>query len=747
MVAAATRSGGLFPIRYTALVLCALGGALCLAAALLWQRWWWWLAAALLLALALVGWFDLRQTRHAILRNYPIIGHLRFLFESIRPEMRQYFIESDNENLPFSRAQRSLVYQRSKGQPDSRPFGTQLDVSANGYEWVNHSLQPSTLASHDFRTWIGGVPGQPHEGVAPCTQPYQASVFNISAMSFGALSANAILALNQGARTGGFAHDTGEGSISQHHRVHGGDLIWEIGSGYFGCRNADGSFSAERFTANALDPQVKMIELKLSQGAKPGHGGMLLGAKVTAEIAAARGVPEGEDCISPSSHSAFTTPLEMLQFIARLRQLSGGKPVGFKFCVVPGQPHEGVAPCTQPYQASVFNISAMSFGALSANAILALNQGARTGGFAHDTGEGSISQHHRVHGGDLIWEIGSGYFGCRNADGSFSAERFTANALDPQVKMIELKLSQGAKPGHGGMLLGAKVTAEIAAARGVPEGEDCISPSSHSAFTTPLEMLQFIARLRQLSGGKPVGFKFCVGHPWEWFAIVKAMQQTDITPDFIVVDGAEGGTGAAPVEFTDHVGVPLQEGLLLVHNTLVGVNLRHRIRLGAAGKVITAFDIARMMSLGADWCNCGRGFMMALGCIQAQTCHTGRCPTGVTTQDARRQQALVVPDKATRVANYHRQTLHALMELVQAAGLQHPRDFTPHHIVRRTGDSQVHLLSNVVLHVQPGALLGPLDGQHNVFQIYWPRACAESFHIAPPPMMPSAERPQNVPQA
>ncbi|MDI9857383.1 FMN-binding glutamate synthase family protein [Comamonas sp. 17RB] len=570
MVAAATRSGGLFPIRYTALVLCTLGGALCLAAALLWPRWWWWLAAALLLALALVGWFDLRQTRHAILRNYPIIGHLRFLFESIRPEMRQYFIESDNENLPFSRAQRSLVYQRSKGQPDSRPFGTQLDVSANGYEWVNHSLQPSTLASHDFRTWIGGAPGQPHEGVAPCTQPYQASVFNISAMSFGALSANAILALNQGARTGGFAHDTGEGSISQHHRVHGGDLIWEIGSGYFGCRNADGSFSAERFTANALDPQVKMIELKLSQGAKPGHGGMLLGAKVTAEIAAARGVPEGEDCISPSSHSAFTTPLEMLQFIARLRQLSGGK---------------------------------------------------------------------------------------------------------------------------------------------------------------------------------PVGFKFCVGHPWEWFAIVKAMQQTDITPDFIVVDGAEGGTGAAPVEFTDHVGVPLQEGLLLVHNTLVGVNLRHRIRLGAAGKVITAFDIARMMSLGADWCNCGRGFMMALGCIQAQTCHTGRCPTGVTTQDARRQQALVVPDKATRVANYHRQTLHALMELVQAAGLQHPRDFTPHHIVRRTGDSQVHLLSNVVLHVQPGALLGPLDGQHNVFQMYWPRACAESFHIAPPPMTPSAERPQNAPQA
>ena len=254
--------------------------------------------------------------------------------------------------------------------------------------------------------------------------------------------------------------------------------------------------------------------------------------------------------------------------------------------------------------------------------------------------------------------------------------------------------------------------------------------------------MQFLGRLRRLSGGKPVGIKLCVGHPWEWFAMVKAMMETDITPDFIVVDGAEGGTGAAPVEFTDHVGVPLQEGLLLVHNTLIGVNLRHRIKLGAAAKVITAFDIARMMALGADWCNAGRGFMLALGCIQAQTCHTGHCPTGVTTQDPLRQKALVVPDKATRVANFHRNTMHALKELVQAAGLHHPNEITAHHIVRRTSDSQVHQLANTILRVQPGALLGPLDEQHNVFKNYWPRASAQSFQIAPPPLQPSAAAPK-----
>jgi glutamate synthase domain-containing protein 2 len=539
-----------FPARYSAFALCVAGLLACLAFVLVSPHLWLaWVGVAVFAVLTGAGIHDLRQAPHAILRNYPVIGHLRFLLEFIRPEMRQYFIESDSEAAPFSRAQRSLVYQRAKGEPDNRPFGTQLNVTIAGYEWINHSMQPTRLANHDFRIVIGGTPQQ------------------------------------------------------------------------------DG-----------------------------GHH-----------------------------------------------------------------------PCTQPYNASVFNISAMSFGALSANAILALNQGAKMGGFAHDTGEGSISQHHRVHGGDLIWEIGSGYFGCRNDDGSFSEERFTANARDPQVKMIELKLSQGAKPGHGGVLPAPKVTPEIAAARGVPVGVDCISPSSHSAFSTPTEMMLFIARLRELSGGKPTGFKFCLGHPWEWFGIVKAMQATGITPDFIVVDGAEGGTGAAPVEFSDHVGAPLQEGLLLVHNTLVGVNLRHRIKIGCAAKVITAFDVARMMALGADWCNAARGFMMALGCIQAQSCHTGHCPTGVTTQDPLRQQALVVPTKADRVRNFHRSTLHALQELVQAAGLDHPQQITAHHIVRRISDTEVRLLSNLVMQVQPGALLGALDAQHNVFRTYWPLASAESF--------------------
>ena len=536
------------PVRYSLLVACLFGTLLALFSVIAFDVGRWWLV--IFGALVVVGLHDLRQTRHAVLRNYPIMGHMRFLFEYIRPEIRQYFIESDSEATPFSRAQRSLVYQRAKGEPDNQPFGTHLDVGKNGYEWVNHSMVPSRLATHDFRIWIGGTPTEP--------------------------------------------------SLSS-------------------------------------------------------------------------------------------------------------------------------TPCTQPYSASVFNISALSFGSLSANAILALNKGAQLGGFAHDTGEGSISTHHRTHGGDLIWEIGSGYFGCRNADGTFSADGFAKNASDPQVKLIEIKLSQGAKPGHGGILPGPKVTAEIAAARGVPQGVDCISPSSHSAFSTPNELMDFIAELRTLSGGKPVGFKLCIGHPWEWFALVKAMLATGITPDFIVVDGAEGGTGAAPVEFSDHVGAPLQEGLQLVHNTLIGVNLRNRISIGAAGKVVSAFDLVRLMALGADWCNAGRGFMMALGCIQAQSCHTGKCPTGVTTQDPQRQLALVVPDKADRVRSFHRSTLHALQELVQAAGLAHPSELQAHHIVRRVSDTEVRLLSNLIMRMQPGALLGDLKDQHKVFRDYWPMASADSF--------------------
>ena len=537
----------LVPVRYLTLVVCVM---MVLAGALAW-----WLAHGagpwLLLvgsAGTLLGLRDLRQTQRSVLRNYPVLGHMRYWLEFIRPEIRQYFIESDNEAAPFSRQQRSLVYQRAKGDPDKRPFGTQVDVHAEGHEWINHSLAPTTLDSHDFRVLIGG----------------------------------------------------------------------------------------------------------------------------------------------PN--------------------------------------------CLQPYSASVFNISAMSFGALSANAILALNGGAKKGGFMHDTGEGSISAYHRSHGGDLVWEIGSGYFGCRDAQGRFSEEKFVANATSPQVRLIEIKLSQGAKPGHGGVLPGPKVTPEIAETRGVAVGEDCVSPAAHTEFGTPVELLLFLSRLRRLSGGKPVGFKLCIGHPWEWFAICKAMLETGLTPDFIVVDGAEGGTGAAPLEFSDHVGAPLQEGLLLVHNTLVGLNLRDRIRLGASGKIVSAFDIARAMALGADWCNSARGFMFALGCIQAQHCHTGACPTGVATQDPQRQQALVVPDKIERVARYHRNTLHALQELVQAAGLHHPGEITAAHIVRRVANDQVRLLRNQLCFLEPGELLAAARGEgdwpHNVYRVYWPIARADSFQPA-----------------
>jgi glutamate synthase domain-containing protein 2 len=537
-----------FPVRYTVWWLSGVGTLLFAFTYVAYSTGGGW--ALLCLFLLGLGWRDTHQRRHSVLRNYPVIGHFRFLLEFIRPEIRQYFIEGDGEATPFSRQQRSLVYQRAKGDADKRPFGTQLDVHAMGYEWINHSMAPTRLATHDFRITIGG----------------------------------------------------------------------------------------------------------------------------------------------------------------------------------------GATSCTQAYSASIFNISAMSFGALSANAILALNGGAKRGNFAHDTGEGSISQHHRVHGGDLIWEIGSGYFGCRNDDGSFSETRFTANALEPQVKMIELKLSQGAKPGHGGVLPGPKVTVEIADARGVPVGVDCVSPAAHSAFNTPVEMMQFIERLRHLSGGKPTGFKLCIGHPWEWFAICKAMLETGILPDFIVVDGGEGGTGAAPLEFTDHVGAPLQEGLLLVHNSLVGLNLRSRIKLGCAGKVVSAFDVARNMALGADWCNAARGFMFALGCIQAQACHTGNCPTGVTTQDPHRQKALEVPSKTERVWRFHQNTLHALKELVQAAGLNHPNEITAHHIVRRMADNDVRLLANQLSFVAPGSVLAAAEGRgewpHNVYKMYWPLAQAGSFQPA-----------------
>jgi glutamate synthase domain-containing protein 2 len=531
----------IYPVRYTAFIASVVLLALSLlgAGALGLSGWW----PMLFLALCGVGIYDLQQSHHAILRNYPIIGHVRFMLETIRPEIRQYFLESETEAAPFSRAQRTLVYTRAKGQSDKRPFGTQLDTRAMGYEWINHSIAPSHLAGHDFRVKVGGKD------------------------------------------------------------------------------------------------------------------------------------------------------------------------------------------CTQPYDISLFNVSAMSFGALSANAIQALNLGAKMGGFAHDTGEGSISRHHRAHGGDLIWEIGSGYFGCRDEQGRFSPEHFVENVRSPQVKMVEIKLSQGAKPGHGGVLPGPKVTEEIAEARGVMVGEDCVSPASHSSFSTPLELMAFIQQLRTLSEGKPVGFKLCIGHPWEWFAIVKAMLETGIQPDFIVVDGAEGGTGAAPLEFSDHMGMPLQEALRLVHNTLVGAGLRDSIRIGASGKIVSAFDMARALALGADWCNSARGFMFALGCIQAQTCHSGNCPTGVTTQDPTRQLALVVPSKAERVKNFHEHTLEALQELMEASGLQTPHDFTPRHIMRRVSETQTLHLSDMVDTLETGALLkDDVSTLPSVFSD-WPLTNAKSFAI------------------
>jgi glutamate synthase domain-containing protein 2 len=381
--------------------------------------------------------------------------------------------------------------------------------------------------------------------------------------------------------------------------------------------------------------------------------------------------------------------------------------------------------CTQPYSASSLNISAMSFGSLSANAIRALNRGARMGNFAHDTGEGGISPYHLEAGGDLIWEIGSGYFGARTADGRFDAARFAESANRPEVRMVEIKLSQGAKPGHGGVLPGAKVSAEIARVRGVEKGRDCVSPASHSAFSTPIELLHFVQQLRELSGGKPAGFKLCIGHEWEFLAICKAMLETGITPDFIVIDGAEGGTGAAPLEFMDHIGKPLRDGLHCAHNALIGTGLRSQIRLGASGKIASAFDMARAFALGADWCNSARGFMFALGCIQSLSCHTDRCPTGVTTQDPTRMRALHVPDKAQRVANFHAATLEMLAELLGAAGIPHPSALRPAHFQRRISQFEVASFAELYPELQEGVLVN--DPGSTRFAASWAAARACSF--------------------
>lgn len=503
---------------------------------------WAWAPACVAGFLSLVGTIDLLQHSHAVLRNYPILGHIRYLVETIRPEIRQYLLEADNEALPFSRSQRTLIYARAKGEHSDKPFGTLMDVYANGYEFIGHSSRP---------------------------------------------------------------------------------------------------------------------------------------------------MPESD-------------------------------PTQFRITI-------GNEQCKKPYSSSILNISAMSFGSLSANAIAALNSGAAQGHFAHDTGEGGISPYHRKHGGDLIWEIGSGYFGCRDSEGNFNPDRFAENAANDQIKMIEIKLSQGAKPGHGGILPGAKVTPEIAATREVEEGVDCISPSRHGAFTTPIEMMEFVKQLRELSGGKPVGFKLCIGHPWEFMGIVKAMLKTNTIPDFIVVDGGEGGTGAAPVEFADHIGMPLREGLLFVHNALTGAGLRDKVRIGASGKIVSAFDIARVLALGADWANSARGFMFAIGCIQSRSCHTNKCPTGVATQDQLRQRALVVPDKAERVAAFHKSTVHALAQMLAAAGLDRPEELGPHHIVRRVSATETRLFSQLHYFVGPGEIVDKAPHLSDFYKTSWSMARADSF--------------------
>ncbi len=494
-----------------------------------------------------VGLHDYFQPHHSILRNYPVIGHLRFMLEYIRPEIRQYFHESDEEKLPFSRNQRVMVYARSKGQNDKRGFGSIKPMYQYDTEWLGHSNNVKIANPNSFRIRIGG-------------------------------------------------------------------------------------------------PQ-----------------------------------------------------------------------------------------CLQAYSASIFNISAMSFGALSPNAIRALNKGANLGGFAHDTGEGSISPYHREFGGDIIWELGSGYFGCRNSDGSFSIDKFVEQASSSQIKMVEIKLSQGAKPGHGGVLPALKVTPEIALTRGVPMGEDCISPAKHSAFSSPVEMMEFIQLLRDKCHGKPVGFKLCVGQPWEFFSIAKAMLKTNIYPDFIVVDGSEGGTGAAPVEFSDHMGMPLRDGLRLVHNTLVGIGKRELIRIGASGKIISGYDIVRAMALGADWCNSARGFMFALGCVQSRSCHTDQCPTGVATQNLKRQRALVVPDKAERVQSFHRNTLESLAELIGAAGMEHPEEITPHHLMVRDHLGKAVTMSLCLPTVLENSLsldsINNLEGIPAEFMEYWMKSSPDRFEL------------------
>ncbi|MDB9862498.1 FMN-binding glutamate synthase family protein [Litorivicinus sp.] len=504
----------------------------------------WFLAPSIMfVAFTGLGLRDFAKKTHPVRANYPLMGRIRYLLESVRPELRQYFWESDTDETPYSRNQRAMVYQRSKDNQAKRSFGTERNVYEEDYNWLNHSMLPIKINDSDFRVKVG-------------------------------------------------------------------------------------------------DPEKSQ------------------------------------------------------------------------------------------YLMSLLNISGMSFGALSPPAVEALSLGAHLGGFAQNTGEGSLSKYHQRGGGDLIWQISTGYFGCRTQSGEFSEEMFAEKACLEQVKMIEIKLSQGAKPGHGGLLPAPKVTQEIAEARGIPINQTCESPPSHSAFSTPIELLKFAERLRQLSGGKPVGVKLCIGHPWEFIALVKAMVETTQYVDFVTVDGSEGGTGAAPTEFSDNIGSPLRDSVVFVDNALRGAGLRKRVKVGASGKIVSAYDILRVCALGADWCNMARPFMFSLGCIQAKDCGSGHCPTGITTMDPLRYRALDVPSRGVRVRNFHHHTLGAVAELLGAAGIEHPDHLNRRHIVRRLSGSQIKLADQIYPKASDGVLItgnGVLEDPR--LRNYWSVVSIDSFSL------------------
>ncbi|HEY4376481.1 MAG TPA: FMN-binding glutamate synthase family protein [Acidimicrobiales bacterium] len=443
-----------------------------------------------------------------------------------------------------------------------------------------------------------------------------------------------------------------------------------------------------RFLFEAIRPEVQQYFIETSTSGRPFD-------RDTRSLVYERAKGDNEEKPFGTEHDLYEIGREHLTHSLAAR-------------VPPDEPHKvrvGGPQCSKPYDMALLNVSAMSFGSLSANAILALNEGARLGGFAHDTGEGGLSKYHLGPGGDLVWEIGSGYFGCRNDDGSFDVGEFTAKSQAEAVRCIAVKLSQGAKPGTGGVMPAAKVSREIAEVRGVPVHEKCVSPPAHTAFATPTGLLEFVALLRERSGGKPVGFKLCVGSRIELLSICKAMLATGIYPDFITVDGSEGGTGAAPLEFEDNMGMPLTEGLTAVVDSLVGCGLRPHIRIAASGKVATGSDIVKRLAQGADYTNSARAMMFALGCIQAQRCHTNRCPVGVTTQDPRRVRALVVEDKAERVHRFQAATVKSANHLIAAMGLDSPTELRPSMLMRRIDVHTLRSYAELHRYLQPGELV------------------------------------------